>query len=94
MRVHYRSHSPGHDQGGFTLRDDIRQGVRDQEEGGTSFDPLFLHAPTDLPFTPVVLENIYLFFPRRYVSTLFKWLLCSRNHLESGMNFIFDLAMQ
>lgn len=59
-----------------------------------SFDILFLHALVESAFTPVVLENLYFFLPRRYVTTPFERFPYSRDHPESGINFIFDLAMQ
>ena len=43
MRIHRRCHSSGHDEDSFALQDDIRQGVRDQEVGGTAFDSPFLN---------------------------------------------------
>jgi len=94
MRVRRRSHSPGHDKTGFALHDDIRQRLGDQEGAGTPFDIPLTHNHTEFAFVPVVLENLYHFLPRRYVTAPFKRFPCSSDHPESGINFIFDLAMQ
>ena len=94
MRVHHCSHSPGHDEDSVALHDDIRQRVRDQEAGGTSFSALSLYTSTKFAPTPPVLENLYFLLPRGYVSTPSERFPCSRDYLESGLNFIFDLAMQ
>lgn len=95
MRVHNRGHSPGYDKDSFTLHRDIRQRAGDQEAAGTSFDALCLHPPTEFALAAyLVLESLYLFFPRRYVTESFRQFPYSRRHPESGINFIFDLAMQ
>lgn len=94
MRVHRRSHRSGYDKDNFALHDGIRQRVRYQEARGMSFDTSFLHASIEFASIPVVLEDLYLFFSRRYVSTLFERFPRSRDTPESGINFIFDLAMQ
>ena len=94
MRVRRRSHPPGHDKTGFALHDDIRQRFGDQEGGGTPFDTPFPHAQIELTFTPVVLESLHHFLPWRYVTAPFERFPYSTYHPESGINFIFDLAMQ
>ena len=94
MRVPRRSHPSGHGQDSFALHGDIRQRIGDQEARGTSFYTLFVNASVEFAFAPVVLENLYLFLPRRYVATPLEWLPYSRDYLESGISFIFDLAMQ
>jgi len=94
MRVHHRSHPSSHDQDSFALHDDIRQRIGDQEGRGTSFYTPFMNVSVEFAFVPVVLENLYLFLPRRYVSTPFERFPYSRDYPESGISFIFDLAMQ
>lgn len=94
MRVYNRSHSPGHDKDDFTLHNDIRQRTCDQEVGGTSSEASFPHVPTDLSFAHIVLEGLHLFFSWRYFSVLLERFPCSSHRLESGLNFVFDLAMQ
>ena len=59
-----------------------------------SFRRAISACPERFMFTPVVLEDLHFFLPRRYVSASFEWFPCSRDRVESGINFIFDLAMQ
>lgn len=94
MRVRRRSHPPGHDKTGFALHDDIRQRLGDKEGGGTPFDIPFTHNNIEFAFIPIVLESLHNFLPRRYVTLPCERFPCSSDHPESGINFIFDLAMQ
>lgn len=94
MRVYHRSHSPGHGEDNFALHDDIRQRIRDQEMAGTSTEPLFLHVSTNSSFTRIVLEGLHFFFSWRYACVFPECFIRLNDDPESGMSFIFDLAMQ
>ena len=95
MHINHRGHSPGHGEDNFTLYGDIRQRVRDREARGVPFGRLFLHVPANLSLVYVVLENLYFFLSRRSASSfILRMPHCSRHDIGSGMNFIFDLAMQ
>lgn len=66
MRVPCRGHSPGHDEDSFTLYDDIRQGVRDKEVGGTSLAHpfrkprlIFVHAYSSGEFIPLSSSEVH-----------------------------------